>query len=247
MRKLVFVALSAAVAGCTQAPDAPAESATVAMTPGAEHVAAPLTPVQQEGKVIFETVCWTCHGAAARGDGPAVQAGSVTPPPSFHTRDYMLASPATLERRFRTGMQDADPSHPHMQYVASLLRPESFTAALSYIQALTYPVEIPGSAINGERIFQFRCAGCHGADGRGNGPGAANLVDVKPADFTTDTLVASADWDAVFAKVRAGGQRIHGSAMPAWGIILSDADIWDLVAYLSTFQPGLVAEPRWLN
>ena len=35
--------------------------------------------------------------------------------------------------------------------------------------------------------------------------------------------------------------------MPPWGILLSEGEIWDVVAYLATFQPGLVSEPPWAN
>jgi mono/diheme cytochrome c family protein len=245
MRKLFLVTLSAALAACAEPAEPPATSAEVAVAPAADAVVVPLTAMQEEGRGIYETVCWTCHGPAGRGDGPAVQAGSVTPPPTFHTRFYAESSAAALERRFRAGMAGADPNHPHMQYVSSLLRTESFAAALAYIPALAYPTEIPGSAINGGRLYAFRCAGCHGQSGRGDGPGSENLIDVRPADFTADTLIAARNWDALFARVREGGRTVHGSSMPPWGIILSEADIWDLVAYLATFQRGALAPPSW--
>ena len=250
MRKLALIALTTALAACdepAQTPQAEAETAAApAAAPAADvHQAAALTPQQQEGKVIFESVCWTCHGSGGHGDGPA--STPALKPPTFHTPDYAAASQAILLQRFQASLQGADASHPHMQYVVKLVREESFKTALTYIPALVYPSEIPGSAVHGQDLFQYRCAGCHGTSGRGDGPGAAALVDVKPVDFTTDTLVAKGNWDAVYAKVREGGQRVHGSTMPPWGQILTDADLWDLVAYLATFQPGLVAPPSWGN
>lgn len=246
MRKLVLVALCAALAACAEPPETSAGSATVAATDQAiPHVAVALNPLQEEGKVIFESVCWTCHGSAGHGDGPA-RTDEVSPP-TFQTMDYARASQSTLRQRFHASLSDEDPEHPHMQYVARLVKAESFDAALAYIPALAYPPEIPGSAINGGQIFQFRCSGCHGVDGLGNGPAAVSLVEVKPANFATDTLVAKGDWDAVYAKIRAGGQHVHGSLMPAWGVVLSNPDVWDLVAYLATFQPGLLSKPSWEN
>lgn len=247
MRTLALVTLAATLAACAGPEQAPpqAESAPAAAAQPAVHEAVALTPQQQEGKVTFDGVCWTCHGAGGHGDGPAVTQD--IQPPTFHTRDYATASEATLMQRFQASLAGADPSHPHMQHVVKLVKPESFAAALAYIPALAYPPEVPGSAIHGQQIYQFRCAGCHGTTGHGDGPGAAALVEVKPVDFTTDTLVATADWDRVFAKVRVGGDRVHGSTMPAWGTILSDSDMWDIVAYLATFQPGLVAKPSWQN
>ncbi len=43
----------------------------------------------------------------------------------------------------------------------------------------------------------------------------------------------------------AGGQLLHRSPMPAWGLVFSDDEIWDLVAYVASFQPGLLSEPSW--
>lgn len=248
MRKLVILALSVAWMGCGPPSETPAESSDMAMTGEAEHVAVPLTPTQEEGQEIYETMCWTCHGPAGRGDGPAVEAGAVeVPPPTFHTQDYARSSTSSLERRFRVGMERADLSHPHMKYVASLLKPERFAAALSYIPALSYPPEIPGSTIAGGDIYEFRCAGCHGVTGRGDGEASESLVTVKPADFTADSLIAAEDWDGVFQRIREGGQSVHGSSMPPWGIVLDEGEMWDLVAYLATFQEGKLSEPTWVN
>ncbi|GMV05892.1 MAG: hypothetical protein AMXMBFR53_21690 [Gemmatimonadota bacterium] len=243
MRLLPLVALAAAVTACAEPAPPPAETAAAAAAATEPHQAVALTAEQAEGKVIFEAVCWTCHGAGGHGDGPA--SSDEVRPPTFHTRDYAMASPGTLMQRFRASMAGDDPSHPHMQYVAKLVNQESFSAAVAYIPALVYPAEIPGSALHGQDLFAYRCAGCHGIAGQGDGPGAAALVDVKPVSFLSDTLVAKADWDAVYRKVREGGDRVHGSTMPAWSLILGESEMWDLVAYLATFQPGLVAAPTW--
>ena len=249
MRKFAILAMSLAWVACSpQADDSSAEGSGMAMEGETEHKAVTLTPMQEEGREIYETMCWTCHGPAGRGDGPAVDAQSLSvAPPTFHTQDYARSSTSSLERRFRTGMEEADPNHPHMQFVASLLKPERFAAALSYIPALAWPTEIPGSAIHGKDIYDFRCAGCHGPTGRGDGDASEALVTVKPADFTADSLIAARDWDAVYQRIREGGQSVHGSSMPPWGIVLTEGEIWDLVAYLATFQEGTVAEPAWSN
>jgi mono/diheme cytochrome c family protein len=247
MRSFTFVVVSAALAACAGPAEGPADTPVqeAAAAVADVHQAVAMNPQQAEGKVIFESVCWTCHGSGGHGDGPA--STDEVKPPTFHTRDYQSISSSMLMQRFRASLAGEDPSHPHMEYVAKLVREESFAAAVSYIPVLVYPVEIPGSATHGQELFEYRCAGCHGVGGRGDGPGAAALVDVKPVDFVTDTLVATRDWDAVFAKVKAGGDRVHGSTMPAWSLILNDADLWDLVAYLATFQPGLVSAPSWEN
>lgn len=245
MRTPLLVAFVIMLGACDAPSETPVADTDVAAAPA--PVSFVLTPTQIQGRAIYETMCWTCHGRAGRGDGPAVEAGSMTPPPTFHTQDFSRATTVELERRFGALVDDADPNHPHMQYVRSLLRPENFTAALSFVPALSYPPEIPGSAIAGEALYSVRCVGCHGERGQGDGRTAAALVDMPPADFTTDTLLAAQDWDAVFARIREGGREVHGSSMPPWGIVFSDAETWDLVAYIATFQAGLLSTPPWMN
>ena len=129
-----------------------------------------------------------------------------------------------------------------MANVLSIIDVDAFSAALAYLPALTYPRELPGSAIAGHRNYVLRCQSCHGASGMGDGPGA-EVLEMAPADFTRDTLLAARDFDAAFAKIRNGGGGVHGSSMPAWGVMLDDGDVWDLVAYISTFQPGVLSPP----
>jgi mono/diheme cytochrome c family protein len=208
-----------------------------------------LSAEQAEGWVIYETMCWTCHGKAGRGDGPAVEVGSTEAPPTFHTLDYARTSAEALEREFRGGVAGTDPGHPHMTYVASLLQPEHFIHALSFIPVLVYPPEIPGSALAGKTTFDFRCAGCHGLEGTGEGAGAGaeSFIAMRPADFTTDSLIAGGHWDALFRKISEGGGSVHSASMPQWGSVLSDNEIWDLVAFLGTFQEGVLRPPYWIE
>jgi cytochrome c oxidase cbb3-type subunit II len=244
MRKLSLVAIPLVFLACggPSEPPATATGTVVATEPAAPFS---LTASQQQGRVIFESMCWMCHGNAGRGDGPAVQAKAVPAPPSFQTPAYAAASVQELETRFAATVSGADPTHPHMQYVVSLLKPDRFEAALSFIPALSYPPEIPGSALAGQRLFEFRCSGCHGVTGHGDGTAAASLVLMAPADFTKDTLIAAKNWDGVFKRIREGGRSVHGSSMPTWGVVLSEQETWDLVAFLATFQPGVLSRPDW--
>jgi mono/diheme cytochrome c family protein len=201
-----------------------------------------LTAEQADGKVVYETMCWSCHGFAGRGDGPAVLAGAVAAPPDFEAGPLSRASVRQLQAAFQAEVGSLDPGHPHMANVLSIVDVDAFSAALAYFPALTYPSELPGSAIAGHRNYVLRCQTCHGATGRGNGPGA-EVLDLAPANFTQDTLLAARNFQAAFDKIRSGGGGVHGSAMPAWGVMLNDGDVWDLVAYISTFQPGVLSPP----
>jgi mono/diheme cytochrome c family protein len=238
---LATVALGLTLAGCDTAP--PPQGTSSAEAPG-ERVPYPfqLTEAQRSGRVIFEAVCWTCHGLSGRGDGPGVQAGSVSPPPNFHEEPHRSMGVDDLEGLFTQAMEGDDPSHPHMRTVARILRPETFRSALSYVPALVWPPEIPGSALVGRDRYATHCTACHGEDGQGHGT-AAEVLLVPPAQFPTDTLIAAGDWNGVNRRIREGGE-IHGSSMPEWGVVLSDEEIWDLVAYIASFQGAdVLSEP----
>jgi len=96
-----------------------------------------------------------------------------------------------------------------------------------------------GNAEKGEQIYGKRCLGCHGADGDGLSP-AAKRLNPPPRDFASgmykikttgfDDIVPN-DED-IFRMIRDG---MPGTAMPGWSDVLSDQDMWDLVAYVKTF------------
>jgi len=238
---LSTVAVGLAVAACDTAQSPQDTTPAAALS---ERVPSPfqLTEAQRSGRVIFEAVCWTCHGTSGRGDGPGVQAGSVPAPPNFHEEPIRSMGVDELEGLFTPAMQGEDPSHPHMRTVAQILRPETFRSALSYVPALVWPPEIPGSAVVGRDRYTTHCMACHGEDGQGHGT-AAEVLLVPPAQFPSDTLIAARDWNALNRRIREGGE-VHGSSMPEWGVVLSDEEIWDLVAYIASFQGAdVLSEP----
>jgi mono/diheme cytochrome c family protein len=242
---VVFSTLLVVACGGGEAPDAQTTQED-APAPAPVGTDAPmpfqLTEEEAAGRVVYETFCWSCHGSAGRGDGPAVQAGAVAAPRDFTAGALSGASVRQIQARFRAMVGTLDPGNPHMQNVLSVADTAAFESALAYLPALTYPAELPGSAIAGHSNYVLRCQSCHGATGQGDGPGG-ELLEVSPANFVRDTLLAAGDFQALFEKIRMGGGGIHLSAMPAWGVMLSDGDVWDLVAYIGTFQPGALSIP----
>lgn len=77
---------------------------------------------------------------------------------------------------------------------------------------------------SGQRLFQDRCASCHGADAIGNGPAAAGLA-TSPADLTRIRERAGGTFPAarVVEVITYGGKiAAHGSGpMPVWGAVFS--------------------------
>jgi copper transport protein len=89
------------------------------------------------------------------------------------------------------------------------------------------PVKPTAESIErGRMLFEQNCVVCHGADGRGDGPRAAEL-NPAPSDFRQH--VPFHDDAQLFAFIANG---FPGSAMPAWRDQLSEEDIWNIVNFL---------------
>jgi mono/diheme cytochrome c family protein len=77
---------------------------------------------------------------------------------------------------------------------------------------------------SGERLFQNRCASCHGADATGNGPAAAGKTP-PPTDLTGISARAGGTFPAarIVEVITFGGKiAAHGSGpMPIWGKVFS--------------------------
>jgi mono/diheme cytochrome c family protein len=68
---------------------------------------------------------------------------------------------------------------------------------------------------------------CHGDAGQGEGPDGQNFVP-EPANFTVDEFDDMPDSE-LFWKLTVG---IGNTAMPQWGVLISEEDRWNAIKYL---------------
>jgi mono/diheme cytochrome c family protein len=98
----------------------------------------------------------------------------------------------------------------------------------------------PGTGV-GPRIYAERCAVCHGPDGRGNGPAAPSLIP-RPRDFTLgqfkykSTPAGRPPRDADLIRTVTDGLR--ASAMPYFGDLLDESEIFEVVRHVKGFSPA---------
>ena len=96
-----------------------------------------------------------------------------------------------------------------------------FVTAPVLLIALANPSSV--RAQNAPTTYKAKCAGCHGADGKGNtAPGKALGVH----DFSSETVTKASDADLI-SIVTSGKNK-----MPGYGKSLKDTEIKDLVAYV---------------
>jgi len=90
----------------------------------------------------------------------------------------------------------------------------------------------PPDAAKGATLYAANCASCHGPRGDGDGPVAAALVP-KPAKHHDGVYMNALTNEHLFKVIKEGGPAVGKSPMMApWGGVLSDAQIWDVVAFV---------------
>ena len=88
------------------------------------------------------------------------------------------------------------------------------------------------SAAEGQKLYMTYCSSCHGDKGRGDGA-AGKALPVKPADHTDGNLMNSFTDEFLVTIISKGGAAVGKSSfMPAWGGVLIDNQLQDLLAYL---------------
>lgn len=146
---------------------------------------------------------------------PSMIPGSIMPPQAM--------SPGDLDRLARYVHQQA----PFASEVASRA-PSALSA---------------GDENEGAALYARHCAACHGASGEGDGWNAARLT-VPPTRHADAALMAARTDDTLYDGIAGGGYVLDRSArMPAFGDLLSDAQIRALVAHIRTLCA--CTQPAW--
>lgn len=113
-------------------------------------------------------------------------------------------------------------------------------SALALLAATLIAAELHAQEAHpGKAAYDRWCAGCHGVDGAGAGPGATTMLP-RPRNFTTgryqirSTPSGALPTDEDLRGVILDG--MPGTAMPGWRGRFDDGQLQDLVAYLKTFS-----------
>lgn len=86
------------------------------------------------------------------------------------------------------------------------------------------------AAAKGALDYVSYCEACHGASGHGDGPAG---VALNPPPASLPKLAAQVGDDYLFWRVSEGKL---GTAMVGWGSVLSEEQIWQVVAYIRTLK-----------
>ncbi|HEY8657217.1 MAG TPA: cytochrome c [Candidatus Limnocylindria bacterium] len=86
--------------------------------------------------------------------------------------------------------------------------------------------------LQGKAIFQARCAVCHGAQGKGDGPAALTLIP-RPVNLQVHVPLHAPGEIEYWI-----GEGVPGTGMPPWKTQLSETERWQVVRYLQALAAG---------
>ncbi len=218
-----------------------------------------------EGRFVFERNCLVCHGKW--GDGRGEMAAAMVPRPRKLTAGVFkfrstpsgsLPTDADLARTIRGGLFGTSmPTFQHLserdvkaviEYVKTFSR--KWTVPENYAHPVPLPeppawlmeaAERTNRARLGRTLFVANCGPCHGPVGRGDGLAAADLEDdwgqpAIPTDLTQPSIKSGPEPRDLYRVLVTG---LNGTPMPSFLDATTEAQRWDLVAYLLEVRAGV--------
>mgnify|MGYP001017630668 CR=1 FL=1 len=172
---------------------------------------------------LFAANCVSCHGADGLGTGiaPALNDPAVREKTSDElTRTITLGSPGTL----MAGWQKSLSADEIDTLVTLVQRWDEVPAGILPAPNVPIPTTAESIAL-GADLFSANCSRCHGPEGQGTQ--RAPALNVK--SFLTDTT------DQAIQQIVTQG--VPGTAMPAWGDRMTEADIQAIVGFIRQWEP----------
>ncbi len=186
-----------------------------------------VSPDPSLGAPIYAEKCAPCHGDSGLGDGPQA-ANLPNPPTAIGSPDVARQS---VPADWYTIITQGDLARFMPGFSGSLSDKDRWDV-LAYVYSLSAS---PDVLAQGQSLYQASCAGCHGPQGKGDGPQAASLAPA-PLDLTGQEAMSQLSQQNLYDTIANG----KGSSMPAFASNLSQDQTWAVTAYLRalTFASG---------
>jgi cytochrome c oxidase cbb3-type subunit 2 len=220
------------------------------------------TPTSEQlktGRFIYERSCAICHGTQGKGDG--VAAPYLDPRPRDFTKGEFkfrrtpngnIPTSDDLARTITHGLNGTAMSP------WSELSKQDLQAVIAYVETFSErfktetataikmppptPFDMEAVQRGGRWYAEIECGKCHGTEGRGDGPSAAELKDdwgfpIRPADLTQASRYKRGASPAdIYLTIFTG---LTGTPMPSnAGNLEKPQDEWDLVYYVYWLSQG---------
>src|SRR6266508_2663790 len=110
---------------------------------------------------------------------------------------------------------------------------------VSLAWALPLAAQAPSqsSRERGKALYEARCAVCHGVDGRADTP-VGRMLKPSPRNFADPVEMARVTVDRIYQAIKEGRP---GTGMAAWGQVLTETEIGDVIDHIHSFAPPRAA------
>jgi len=176
------------------------------------------------GRQAFANNCAPCHGAGG---------GGAKGYPNLVDDDWLWGGKLEdIAQTIRHGIRAGDDKGRLGEMPDfgrdGILKPGEISAAADFVRSLSgLPVDPNADMARGRKIFGDYCAGCHGAEGKGNRDlGAPNLTDAIWLYGPDKATIVEGLWNG------------RGSVMPAWAGRLDETTIKAVAVYVFTLGGG---------
>ncbi len=213
----------------------------------------------EQGKDVYEEICFSCHGARGDGKGPSFR-NTMPYPQVFANPNYMkrltpqymfdvvkFGKLAVIKGEKQTGKYDVLP----MPGFEDSLEDGEIRGLIAYEKFLLTgkwnpPKGSEFTQADMKEYFDGACAECHGPKGKGNGDKAVGKQDPgkpfvsvaqpAPADQTDPLLMARFNDEFIFWLIKKGRIAVteekNFDIMKPYGHVMSDEEIWSVVRYV---------------
>ena len=226
---LLILFLAAACGGLAGEPDIVATLPPATQAPH-ELAYPPAPPDLANGAQIYAARCASCHGVNGDGQGELFTSGQLavngTPQPPGDFKNPDTARDQTPREWFET-ITNGRIEKLMPPWANALTEQERWDVAM-YTYTMHYT---PEQQAHGVEVWESECIDCHGIEGRGDGPDAAD-VGKKVGDLTDQEEMSDVSDNVMHNFISEGS----ADAMPAFADDLSEDDIRSVITYARTLS-----------
>jgi len=107
------------------------------------------------------------------------------------------------------------------------------TSLPGYSEVLKWKIPSTHSITEGQKLFRSNCTGCHGPEGKGDGPGYLHSIP-RPTDLTQSATYRYGPGErGIFRSIKYG---VPDSGMAPWKGRMTDREIWETTGFVRSLQ-----------
>ncbi len=188
-----------------------------------------------EGRRLFLAYCATCHERDSATGGEKDEPSETSPPDLSDDARMSKITDRELYIAIADGGRTVHGPSVMPQWAEEFTSEQTWDI-IAYLRLLHRRQNYSGSSSEGEKKFAKNCSFCHGDDAKGQTQ-VSRAFTTPPPDLTDPAYLKYLSELEIYIAILGGGDAVgHSEFMPSWGEVLSEHDIWDLVAFIKSLE-----------